>query len=131
MFAGLISDYFFFCLSLIITPILTVFVIGVGIVTFIVDGIWWCDSCNRKNKGKAKFCCGCGKQRPAPQLPVKPKREKRVRPVAVVAATATQQTAPEQTAQQADWFCPECGTSNLSYAKFCESCGKKNPVDHS
>ena len=65
MFANGISDYFFFCLFLIITPLLTVFVIGVGIAIFYIDGIWWCNSCNKQNKGKAKFCCGCGAARPA------------------------------------------------------------------
>ena len=55
------SWLFDFCYS-IISPrfIIMASMIGVVIAVSLLDGIWWCDSCNKKNKGKAKFCIKCG-----------------------------------------------------------------------
>lgn len=98
---------------------------------------WVCPDCHRINKGKAKFCVGCGKVRPEQPKPVR-----KPRPAPVYAAPAPQPNAvtpppaapqpitdaPQPTAAapqpEGTSFCSECGAPLEPGSVFCGQCGK-------
>ena len=121
-------------LSYILFPPVIIGVLEMVFYAFVYAGVsrWGCPDCHRINKGKAKFCVGCGKVRP-----VEPKPVRKPRPAPVYAAPAPQPitaapqpitAAPQPSAAEPQpegtSFCSECGAPLEPGSVFCGQCGK-------
>lgn len=139
MVAAILADMTSELILYMTIAIIALVVLEIVFYAFVYIGTsrWVCPDCHRINKGKAKFCVGCGKVRPEQPKPVR-----KPRPAPVYAAPAPQPNAvtpppaapqpitdaPQPTAAapqpEGTSFCSECGAPLEPGSVFCGQCGK-------
>jgi hypothetical protein len=98
------------------------------------DGPGWTGPCGHENPASAKFCMGCGTEKPKPGRNTEAAADGgwtgpcgTPNPASAKFCTGCGTAKPAATAESDDTWTGPCGTKNAATAKFCTGCGTKKP----